>query len=154
MPEEPASPAALARGLMLAGGPAALATLDAAGGPFASHVVIVPAADGSPLLLLSRLALHSQNLARDPRASLLLVREPPAGDEALTAVRLTLTGRCAPLDDPELRRHYVEARPDAARYAGFADFSLYRFEVAAGHLVAGFGRIVGLTSSELVPSRG
>lgn len=150
MPEDTGSPAALARGLMAVGGPAALATLDGSGAPFASHVVVGPAADGTPLMLLSRLAVHSQNLERDARASLLLVREPPAGDEALTAVRLSLTGRCLPAADENLRRRFLEQRPEAARYAGFADFNLYRFEVEAGHLVAGFGRIVGLTRSELL----
>ena len=49
----------------------------------------------------------------------------------------------------------VGANPDAARYAAFADFSLYRFHVEGGHLVAGFGRIVSLTPDELrEPARG
>lgn len=134
---------------MSRGGSASLATLTAAGTPFASYVVTAPAADGAPLMLLSRLAVHTQNLERDPRASLLFVREPAPGDEVMTAARLTLTGRCAVDADPEVRRVYVARHPDAARYADFSDFSLYRFEVEAGHLVAGFGRIVSLSREEL-----
>ena len=101
-------------------------------------------------MLLSRLAEHTKNLDRDPRASLLLVREPPAGSETMTALRLTLTGRCARDPDPESKRLFLARNPDAARYAGFADFSLFRFDVAAAHMVAGFGRIVGLSRGELI----
>jgi putative heme iron utilization protein len=146
----PGANAALARGLIAAGGPASLATLGADGYPFASYVITAPAHDGAPLTLLSRLARHSGNLARDPRASLLFVREPEEGSESLTAERLTLTGRCLKHDDLDSRRRFLERHPDAERYSGFADFSLYRFEIAASHLVAGFGRIVDLTAKELI----
>jgi len=100
-------------------------------------------------MLLSRLAEHTKNLERDPRASLLFVREPSPGEEAMTAMRLTLLGRCEKDTDPQSREFYLARHPDAARYADFSDFSLYRFEIEAGHLVAGFGRIVSLTRPEL-----
>ena len=139
----------VARDLMGAGGPASLATLDERGSPFASYVVTAPASDLAPLLLLSKLAAHAKNLDRDPRASLLFVREPAAGSESMAAVRLTLTGRALKDADPDLLRRYVARHPDAERYAGFGDFSIYRFEMEAGHLVAGFGRIVGITPAEI-----
>jgi putative heme iron utilization protein len=101
-------------------------------------------------MLLSRLAVHTGNLERDARASLLFVREPAPGGEAMTAARLTLVGRCGKDSDPEARRHYLARHPDAVRYSDFADFSLYRFEIENGHLVAGFGRIVGLSREELL----
>lgn len=143
-----------ARALLGTGGAATLATLGADGGPFASYVITAPAADGAPLTLLSRLARHTENLERDPRASLLFVREPAPGSESMTAERLSLTGRCVKTKDAESRRLFLQRHPDAERYAGFADFSLYRFEVAAGHLVAGFGRIVDLTPEELLGGPG
>ena len=149
MNQETLSNQELAHNLLMAGGSASLATLLPDGTPFASYVVTAPAADGAPLLLLSRLAEHTRNLDRDPRASLLLVREPPAGSESMTALRLTLTGRCARDPDAESKRLFLARNPDAARYAGFADFSLFRFHIAAGHMVAGFGRIVGLSREEL-----
>jgi putative heme iron utilization protein len=142
----------LARELLRVGGTASLATLEPDGCPFASYVVTAPAADGVPLTLISRLARHTQNLERDPRASLLFVRQPGAGDESMTAARLTITGRCLKTDNEEARRLFLARHPDARRYAGFGDFALYRFEVAAGHLVAGFGRIVEFTSEDLLGS--
>lgn len=148
MAEVPASEADLARALLRESPTASLATLNADGSPFASHVTIAPAPDLSPLTLLSRLAVHTHNLTRDPRASLLMVRD--AAPDSMAASRLTLTGRLVRDDDPDLKRVFLERRADAARYAGFADFALYRFEIASGHLVAGFGRIVGLTPNDLL----
>ena len=75
---------------------------------------------------------------------------PSPAANSLTAERLTLTGRCGKDDDPQSLRLFLARHPDAARYAGFADFSLYRFEMAAGHLVAGFGRIVDFSAAELL----
>ena len=43
--------------------------------------------------------------------------------------------------DPRLLARYVARHPDAAAYAGFRDFNLYRVSVERAHLVAGFGRI-------------
>jgi hypothetical protein len=50
-----------------------LATLDAGGAPFASLVTVATTPEGEPILLLSDLARHTQNIARDKRAGLLLV---------------------------------------------------------------------------------
>jgi heme oxygenase (biliverdin-IX-beta and delta-forming) len=150
MPDKTPSNQALARELLAAGGSAALATLTAEGGPFASYVLTAPNAVGAPLMLLSGLAEHARNLARDSRASLLFVREPEPGSDKMTAMRLTLTGRATKDADPDERRRFVARHPDAARYADFSDFSLYRFEIEAGHLVAGFGRIVALSREELL----
>jgi heme oxygenase (biliverdin-IX-beta and delta-forming) len=150
MSGEPQSNQALARELLAAGGVATLATLTESGGPFASYVVTAPGDDDAPLMLLSNLAEHSKNLARDSRASLLFVREPETGSEAMTAARLTLVGRALKDADPKSRARYVARHSDAARYADFSDFVLYRFEIESGHLVAGFGRIVALTKQDLL----
>lgn len=150
MPADEGSHPALARQLIQASGTAALASLLADGAPFASHVITAPAADGAPLLLLSSLAVHSQNIARDPQASLLFVRAPEEGSDNMTAARLTLTGRVLRDGNADTPALFLARHPDAAGYAGFADFSYYRFEVEGGHLVAGFGRIVGLAPADLV----
>jgi putative heme iron utilization protein len=138
----------LARALISSTRSAALATLDQGGAPFASFVLVAPGPDNAPFLLLSRLALHTRNLQRDPRASLLMVGTHP--DEASAAtIRLTLTGRVVGDDNPEGRRLFLAGHPEAARYADFSDFGFYRFDVEAGHLVAGFGRITSLDRCDL-----
>ena len=73
------------------------------------------------------------------------------GGDPLAGARLTLTGAIGPRDsDPLLRRRFLARHPEAAGYAGFADFGFHRFAVESGHLVAGFGRIVGLAPADIL----
>src|SRR5436309_14991460 len=69
----------------------ALATIDRnTGHPFASLVNVATDADGSPLILISRLSTHTANLETDGRASVLLA-ESGKGDP-LAHPRLTVLG--------------------------------------------------------------
>jgi Pyridoxamine 5'-phosphate oxidase len=76
----------------------ALATLDRAGPehpgghPYASLVTVATTPQGRPIFLLSGLALHTQNLKADPRASLMIDATSLAGDP-LAGGRVTLIGR-------------------------------------------------------------
>jgi len=147
-PEFSAPPAA-ARVLRLAA-TGALATLTGDGAPFASLVTTATSHAGEPILLLSKLAVHTQNLARDPKASLLLVGPGGEGGDPLAGARLTLVGTVGRDDDPALRRRFLARHEDAAGYADFADFGFFRLAVAGGHLVAGFGRIVDLKPDQML----
>src|SRR5688572_32198821 len=70
----------------------ALATLDHESGfPFVSLVTIATDHDGSPILLLSRLAAHTVNLEHEARASILLA-QGGKGDP-LAHPRLSVLGR-------------------------------------------------------------
>ena len=61
------------------------------GHPFVSVMPYAPDDRGRPLVLISGLAMHTQNLDADPRASLLVVQ---AGHEdPLAMARVTLMGR-------------------------------------------------------------
>src|SRR6195256_6204561 len=65
--------ARLARSLLRRSRQGALATLMAGSGePYCSLANVASHADGSPILLISRLALHTQNILGDPRVSLML----------------------------------------------------------------------------------
>lgn len=145
------SPRDAARRVLEAAATGSLATLDAGGAPFASLVTVAITAAGEPILLLSTLARHSRNLARDSRASLLLVAPGGEGGDPLAGARLTLTGTVGPRDeDPDLRWRFLARHPEAAGYADFADFGFHRLAVGGGHLVAGFGRIVSLTPADIL----
>src|SRR5215204_978120 len=131
----------------------ALATLmPASGDPYCSLVNIASAADGSPLLLISRLAVHTKNILADPRVSLML-DERKAGDP-LEGARVMLMGTAEPTDDPAARRRYLARQPEAEMFAGFKDFAFYRIGLKSAHLVAGFGRIVGCDPEGLELQRG
>ena len=117
-----------------------LGTLEPGGGPYVSLAMIALDHDATPLLYLSDLADHTKNLKRDPRVSLLFdgtldSAVPLAGERA------TVQGQIGRTDDARLLTRYVARHPDAAAYAGFRDFHLYRVSLERAHLVAGFGRI-------------
>ncbi|HWL75199.1 MAG TPA: DUF2470 domain-containing protein [Burkholderiaceae bacterium] len=138
-----------AKKLLREGLSGALATLmPGSGDPYCSLVNVATAHDGSPLLLISKLAIHTKNLVADPRASLML-DERKAGDP-LEGARVMLMGRVSETDDAKARARYLARHPEAEMFAGFADFAIYRMEVERAHLVAGFGRIVDLAGKDIL----
>lgn len=148
--EPPFLPVAAARRVLRLAATGALATVDANGAPFASLVTTAATIAGEPILLLSRLAVHTKNLARDSRASLLLVAPGGEDGDPLAGARLSVSGKVVEDDDPAIRRRFLARHEEAAGYADFADFAFYRLAVREAHLVAGFGRIVTLKGAELL----
>jgi putative heme iron utilization protein len=135
--------------LLREGRSGALATLMAGSGdPYCSLVNVATAADGAPLLLLSRLAVHTHNILSDPRVSLML-DERKEGDP-LQGARIMLMGRARATTADSDRRRYLARQPEANMFAGFADFGFYRLDLAGCHLVAGFGRIVDLQPDQIL----
>src|SRR4051812_25875763 len=127
----------------------ALATLmPGSGDPYCSLVNVATAADGAPLLLISKLAVHTKNILADPRVSLML-DERKQGDP-LEGARVMLMGRAAATADPAARRRYLARHPEAEMFAGFGDFGFYEIELSGVHLVAGFGRIVDLKPTDVL----
>ena len=145
-------PARLARSLLRRRREGALATLMAGSGdPYCSLVNVASHADGSPILLISRLAVHTKNILSDPRISLML-DERGKGDP-LEGARIMLQGRAEEVAAPELegvRRRYLNAHPSAEAFVDFKDFSFFRIRASATHLVAGFGRIVDLKPEQFL----
>ena len=138
-----------AKKLMREGRSGALATLMAGSGdPYCSLVNVASAADGAPLLLLSKLAVHTKNILADSRVSLML-DERKEGDP-LQGARVMLMGRLGATEDPAARAAYLRRQPEAEMFAGFADFAFYRMAVDRAHLVAGFGRIVDLAAQDVL----
>lgn len=146
MPEDAAT---AARRLLRTSLKASLATIDSeTGHPHPSLVLVAAEPDGTPLLLLSRLALHTRNLEKDPRAGLLLDGTDGLGD-ALSGARVTLTGDIHRSSSPTALRRFLARHPSAEGYAAFADFSVHAMRLARVHFIAGFGRIVGLEGAAL-----
>ena len=145
-------PAKLARFLLRRSRQGALATLMAGSGdPYCSLVNVASHADGSPILLVSRLALHTRNILGDSRVSLML--DERAEGDPLEGSRIMLAGRAeeASTDDLEiLRRRYLNAHPSAETFVSFKDFSFFRIRPGGAHLVAGFGRIVDLKPEQFL----
>ena len=127
----------------------ALATRRAVDGhPYASLVLVAADAACRPLFLISRLALHTQNLLGDPAASLLIDATDTQGDP-VAGGRVTFIGTVHATEDPAARLRFLNRHPSAQTYASFADFSVYAMQVASAHLIQGFGRIVTIPGSDL-----
>jgi heme oxygenase (biliverdin-IX-beta and delta-forming) len=148
-PTDEFDPTQTAKKLLREGRSGALATLmTGSGDPYCSLVNVATQADGSPLLLISRLAVHTKNILADNRVSLML-DERKQGDP-LEGARVMLMGTAELTDDPDARRRYLERHPSAEMFVGFGDFAFYKIALKGAHLVAGFGRIVDLTRDDIV----
>jgi heme iron utilization protein len=144
--------AKLARSLLRRSRQGALATLMPGNGdPYCSLVNVASQPDGSPILLLSSLALHTANLLADPRVSLML--DERAEGDPLEGARIMLAGRANEVPEDAaaiLRRRYLAAHPSAEAFVDFKDFSFFRIAPLGAHLVAGFGRIVDLRPAQFL----
>lgn len=127
------------------GGLGTLATLTD-GYPYGSLIQYAVSPLGDPLLLISELAEHTQNLHKDPRASLLVVEEQAALDP-LAASRVTLLGKALPAE-AGLLEVYLKVHPQARQYAGFKDFHLWRLEVERARYIAGFGEMSWVSAQD------
>ena len=144
--DEPSIPeptfAERARTLVHQGRTGTLATLSRRhpGHPFASIMPYALDAEGRPLWLISSMAMHTQNLAGDGRASL-LVTQPGALGDPLASGRVTLMGHAARLSGDDVvvaRPVYLAAHPNAAYWVDFEDFSFWRLDVRDVYFVGGF----------------
>jgi heme iron utilization protein len=144
--------ARLARSLLRRSRQGALATLMANNGdPYCSLVNVASHPDGAPILLISRLALHTKNILADARVSLML--DERAQGDPLEGSRIMLAGRAEEAVEDEaaiLRQRYLNAHPSAEVFVNFKDFSFFRIRPTAAHLVAGFGRIVDLKPEQFL----
>jgi putative heme iron utilization protein len=154
MPSQPDfDPVVTAKHLLRTCSSGGLATLQpVTGNPFCSLVNLATLPDGSPILLISRLAVHTKNIEVDQRVSLLMSDQETA--DPLAAPRISITGSAEVIAADNLnvlaRRRYLAAQPAAEVFVNFADFSFYRVLIDRVHLVGGFGRIFDLSADSVL----
>jgi hypothetical protein len=120
-------------------------------GPYVSLVNFATDIAGWPVMFVSRLAWHTQNIAGDRRASLMVAELPPEGD-VLTGARVTVMGVLEPADSALVKARYLARHPAARDYINFTDFSFWRLKPERVHAVAGFGRIETMAADEVFPA--
>jgi putative heme iron utilization protein len=141
-----------ARTLMHSGRIGSLSTLSRKqpGFPFGSLMPYALDDQGRPIFLISTMAMHTQNLQADPRASL-FVTEPDASGDPLGASRVTLVGMVSRIPKPELataRTVSLTHHPDSKYWVDFDDFFFYRMDVLDVYYVGGFGVMGWVTASD------
>ncbi len=112
-----------------------------AGFPFGSLMPYALDAQGRPLFLISNMAMHTQNLRADPRASLFVTQAGEDGDP-LGAARATLVGNATQIPESDLafaRETYLAVHENSRYWVDFADFHFFRLEPVDLYYVGGFG---------------
>ena len=116
------------------------------GRPFGSHVPYVFGKDWTRAYIhVSRLALHTEHLLRDPRIGLFVSEPDRPGKNPLALRRMNLQGEALLLDVSapdyaEVKERYLARFPQSAMMFGFADFALWELRLYDAHLVLGFGQ--------------
>ncbi len=152
-----------ARTLAYLGRAGTLATLSRKhpGHPFASVMPYALDAGGHPLILISAMAMHTQNLQTDPRASLLVTQpdlrpQREESGDSLARGRLTLMGEARPVaaaDVPAARAAYLARHAKAGYWVDFEDFSFWRLEVGDVYFVGGFAAMDWVTAADYLAAR-
>src|SRR6202158_4902073 len=141
-----------ARTLMYVGRIGSLSTLSRRQSGFPFGLVMPYGLDdrGRPIFLISTMAMHTQNLQADPRASLLVTRDDTDGDP-LGASRVTLVGNVLPIPPSEVaeaRQLYLARYANSRYWVDFEDFSFYRMDVVDVYYVGGFGVMGWVSATE------
>ncbi len=126
-----------------------------AGFPFGSVMPYAPDSEGRPIFLISTMAMHTQNLAGDARASLLVTQADGSGDP-LGASRATLLGNVRALSSSEAmeaRELYLARYANSRYWVDSNDFSFYRMDVVDAYYVGGFGVMGWVAASEYSGAR-
>jgi heme iron utilization protein len=120
------------------------------GFPFGSLMPYALDTGGRALFLISTMAMHTQNLKADPRASLFVTQPAPDGD-VLGAARVTLVGNVQQIPEeekPEARELYLKAHPNSHYWVDFNDFAFFRLEPVDVYYVGGFGVMGWVTAPD------
>ncbi len=135
--------------LLHTAGDAALATQSAAmpGYPLATSVPFAIDEHHRPVMLISRLAEHTQNLTADARASLMVARSLGEGETA----RASLVGEIVPIEaDARLVARYLRFHPEAERCLQLGDFRFHRLQPSRIRIVGGFGNAGWMEGARLI----
>jgi putative heme iron utilization protein len=104
---------------------------------------------GRPTFLISTMAMHTQNVLANDRASL-LVTEAGVAEDPLGAGRVTLVGRVAKTPQSALalvRERYLARYENASSWVDFKDFAFFQMDVVDVYFVGGFG-VMGWVSAD------
>jgi heme iron utilization protein len=122
--------------------------------PFGSLVPYAIDTQGNPIVFLSDLAQHTENLKKNPKCSLMVHKIDK--DDVFSSPRITFVGKLVKVPDKEREaaaKIYLKKNPQAEQIIDFGDFNFYRFEIRTIHYIGGFGDINWITPEEYRKSR-
>ena len=125
------------------------------GAPMASMTLYLPDAGFAAIHVhVSRLAWHTQDMARDPRVALSIAQTDDGRADPFTLMRVTVRGEASNIPNNTeqsvlLKETWLARFPEQAINFELADFSFWRIMPRDARFVAGFGRIHNLSAAEL-----
>jgi hypothetical protein len=129
----------------------AVHSVSIAGYPFATSLNYITDEHHRPVLLMSRLAEHTQCVLADSRAGAVVARSMDAGEIA----RASLVGNVMAIEpSPALVDRYLRYHPAAQRFLQLGDFHFYRFEPIRIRVVGGFAQAGWLDGKQLLDAPG
>jgi putative heme iron utilization protein len=152
-PEQSArrTPAEEARTLVAGARTGSLASLSEDGTPWASMITFGATDAGEPVLVVSTMAEHGRNLAREPRCSIAIAEQVSDEEDPLDRARVTVAGRVVVPEGEEataaLEAHAVHY-PFARSYATYGDFTVYVLRVDRVRWVGGFARMATVEATD------
>ncbi|RLU03700.1 MAG: HugZ family protein [Ketobacter sp.] len=121
------------------------------GFPFGSVVPFCLDETGQPLILISRLAQHTQNIADNAKVSLTLLESNSEEGDIQQVERLTLLAEAEAVAvvDQAAQRYY-RCFPQARGYHDELDFDFYRLNLVQLRFIEGFGQARWLSPGETI----
>ncbi len=120
--------------------------------PMASMTLYLPAAGFSAFHVhVSRLAWHTQDMAKDARVALSIAETDDGRADPFTLMRISIRGTAEQLpgEQLDLQEAWLRKFPEQKINFELADFSFWRIVPRDARFVAGFGRIHNLSAAEL-----
>ena len=115
----------------------------------ASMTLYLPENDFSAFYVhVSRLAWHTQDMARDPRVALSIAQSDDARADPFTLMRATIRGEAVRIDHGP-KDAWLARFPEQAIDFELADFSFWKITPRDARFVEGFGRIHNLSANQL-----
>ena len=122
------------------------------GAPMASMTLYLPEQDLSAFYVhVSRLAWHTQDMARDPRVALSIAEHDDARADPFTLMRVAIRGEALRIDHGP-KAAWLARFPAQAINFELADFSFWKITPRDARFVEGFGRIHNLSANQLKTS--
>jgi hypothetical protein len=109
---------------------------------FGSLVPYALDSKGSPVIFVSDLAIHTKNIKKDSKCSLMIAKI--SEDDIFNSSRITFIGKMVKVPEkelPEIKKIYLEKHESVKGFIDFKDFVFYRLEIDKIYWVGGFGDI-------------
>lgn len=117
-------------------------SLSKSGYPFGSVTTFLADEIGQPIIYISDLAQHTQNIHGNPKVSIIINK---TGKKDINAgARLTILGDAKPIDESEfdsISQAFWTRFPSSKGYQNTHDFEFFRIHVKHLRYIGGFGKI-------------